>query len=126
MTNPWPRRLIWFLAVSYVAAAPVMVVLESRSALFSQRFDLPAWLIYGTVIVQVASVLLILSNRYAATAALALSATTLGAFFSHIRIGSPFNALPALAFTVAQLWLAAQLVRGHGSGRVDPSLDSRR
>jgi hypothetical protein len=109
--NPWPRRLTWLLAVTYVAAAPIMVVLESRSAFFSQRFDLPAWLIYGTVIVQVASVLLILSNRYAPQAALALSAITLGAFFSHLRIGSPLTAIPALAFTVAQLWLAVQLGR---------------
>jgi hypothetical protein len=110
--NPWPRRLTWFLAVTYVAAAPVMVVLESRSAFFSQRFDLPAWLIYGTVIVQVVCVLLILSNRHASKAALALSATTLGAVVSHIRIGSPLTAIPALAFTVAQLWLAVHLGRG--------------
>lgn len=111
MTNPWPRRLAWFLAVSYVAAAPVMVVLESRDALFSQRFDLPAWLIYGTVVVQVVSVVLIVSERHAQKAALVLSATTLGALFSHIRIGSPLTAIPALAFTVVQLWLAVQLGR---------------
>ncbi|MDH3422507.1 MAG: hypothetical protein OEN00_05915, partial [Gemmatimonadota bacterium] len=70
MTKPWPRRLAWFLVVSYVAAAPAMVVLESRDALFSQRFDLPAWLIYVTVIVQVVSVVLIVSGRHAQKAAL--------------------------------------------------------
>jgi hypothetical protein len=45
-------------------------------------------------------------RRLAPWAAAALTVTTLGAAASHIRIGSPQAALPALLCSAIQVWFA--------------------
>lgn len=105
---PWTRPVAWLLAVSYGVGSPVVAVLEYRDALLSQRFDLPSWLIYLTSVVQVVCLPALFSRRYASGAAILLSVLTLGAMGAHLRIGAPQTALPALIFTVLQLWFAAR------------------
>lgn len=98
------RRVAVFLTVSYAVAAPVVAVLEYRGALLSQRFDVPPELIYLTAVVQLVSVAGIVMNRFARTAAAALSVITLGAVAAHLRIGSPLTAIPAIVYTLLQIW----------------------
>jgi hypothetical protein len=61
-------------------------------------------LIYLVCIVQVVCAASVLVRRLAPWAAAALTVTTLGAVASHVRIGSPMTALPALIYTAVQLW----------------------
>jgi len=102
--------------VSYGLGAPVVTVLEYRSAVLSQRFALPATLIYVTAAVQVVCVPLLFSRRHTVKAAVALTVISLGAVFSHFRIGTPLTAIPAIGFTALQIWVAARVGRGHRRG----------
>jgi hypothetical protein len=102
--SKWVWRTAVFLAVAYGVGAPVSAVLELRSALFSQRFLVPPALLYATCVIQLACAAVVLSRRYARAAAAVLTVTTLGAAGAHLRIGSPLTALPAVAFTVLQVW----------------------
>jgi hypothetical protein len=110
--SKWVRRTAVFLAVAYGVGAPVSAVLELRSALLSQRFLVPPALIYTTCAVQLACAAAILSRRYARGAAAVLTVTTLGATGAHLKIGSPLTALPAVAFTVLQVWFVFASPRG--------------
>jgi hypothetical protein len=93
-----------FLALSYGIGAPVCGILEYRSQLFSHRFDLRPELVYLVFVVQFASAIAVLAPRLASWAAAALTVTTLGAVASHVRIGSPLTAMPALLYTAVQIW----------------------
>lgn len=96
------------MALSYGIGGPVGAILEYRASILSERFELPAGLIYLAMAIQLACVPLLFSKRHARIAAVALSATTIGAAISHLRIGSPLTAIPALLYTVVQLWFAAR------------------
>lgn len=98
------RVVAWFLAISYGVGAPLMAIAEHGSQLFSQRFDLPPELIYLTCVVQFACAIGVLVRPLAAWAAVGLTVTTLGAIASHLKIGSPGTAMPALLYTVLQMW----------------------
>ena len=109
MTKPSAReRLLritaWFLAITYGAGAVLTVILEIRNQTLSQRFDLPAWIILATCAVQLICAVGVLKPRFAPWAAAALTAITLGAIASHLRIGSPQTAITAVVFTVIQIW----------------------
>ena len=112
--RPWTRSVAWLLTASYGVGAPIVMVLEYRGALLSDRFDLPPSLIYLTSAIQVACVPFLFSRRHAAKAAVLLSILSLGAVFSHLRMESPLRAIPAVVFTGLQLWFAIQ-VRGRAS-----------
>ncbi len=105
-SNRWVRAVAVFLAVSYVVGAPVGAALEYRDAILSQRFDYPPALIYVTAAIQIVCVVGVLMHRFAAKAATALSVITVGAIASHLKIGSPLTAIPALLYTVVQIWFA--------------------
>jgi hypothetical protein len=79
-------------------------MLELRGHVLSQRFDLPPALILAVCGLQLACAAGVLVPRFAPWAAALLSATSLGAIGAHIRIGSPVTALPAVLFTVLQVW----------------------
>jgi hypothetical protein len=110
----WTKSVALLLAASYGIGSPIVVVLEYRGALLSDRFDLPPSLIYLTSFVQIACVPFLFSSRHAAKAAALLSILTLGAVFSHLRMESPVTAIPAVLFTGLQLWFAFEL-RGRTS-----------
>ncbi len=95
----------WFLAASYGIGAPVAAVLEYRAHALSQRFDYPPELIYLTCAVQLACAAAVLVRPLTPWAAAALTVTTVGAIASHLKIGSPLTAVPALLFTILQVWV---------------------
>lgn len=97
---------VGFLVVTYAVAAPLTAYFEYHAATVSERFGLPPALIYAVCALQVVFVAGLLVRRWAPWAALGLSVLTLGALGSHLRIGSPLTALPALAYTGLQLWVA--------------------
>jgi hypothetical protein len=82
----------------------VAALLEIRGHVFSDRFDYPSAFILAVCAIQLACAAVILIPRFAVWAAAVLSVTTVGAIASHIRIGSPDRAVPALLFTLLQLW----------------------
>jgi cytochrome bd-type quinol oxidase subunit 2 len=94
----------WFLALCYGVGAPIGAILELGGHVFSQRFDFPPALILVVCGVQLACAAVILLPRFAPWAAAALTVTTVGAIGAHLRIGSPVTALPAIFFTVLQVW----------------------
>jgi hypothetical protein len=100
----WLRIAGWFLAISYGIAAPVTAIAELRSAALSERFGLPPELIYLTCAVQLASGPAVLVRALAPWAALALTAVTIGAIGSHLNTESPARAIPAVLYTVLQIW----------------------
>lgn len=108
MSETTQRRLLrisaWFLAIAYGVGAPLAAVAEFRGAVLSERFGLPPELIYFTCAVQLACVPAVLLRALAPWAAFALSATTIGAIGAHLSTESPMRAIPAVAFTVLQVW----------------------
>jgi DoxX-like family len=93
-----------FLAISYGVGAPAAAFLEVQKHLLSERFHYPAVLIYFVCAVQLVCAVTVFVRQLAPWAAAALTVTTLGAVASHIRIGSPLIALPALIYTAVQVW----------------------
>ena len=98
------RLVAWILAISYLVGAPLAAFLEFSGQLMSERFGLPPLLIYLTCVAQVVLAVGILRPRFAVWSAALLTVLAMGAVVSHLRIGSPLTALPALAYTAVQLW----------------------
>jgi len=94
----------WFLAISYGIAAPATAIAELRSAALSERFGLPPELMYLTCAVQLASAPAVLVRALAPWAALALTAITIGAIGAHLNTELPVRAIPAVLYTVLQIW----------------------
>ena len=103
------RAAAVFLAVSYTAGGPVVAFLEYTSQTLSQRFDLPPALIYLTAAVQLACAVGVLVRPLAVWGAGALTIITVGAVASHLSIGSPVTALPALFYTGIQVWFGLRI-----------------
>jgi DoxX-like family len=102
------RIVAGFLALSYGLGAPFIAALEWRGHFLSHRFAYPPELIYGTCALQLLCVGGVLHRRFAPWAAAGLTLTTLGAVASHLRIGSPLTALPAILYTAVQIWFGLQ------------------
>jgi hypothetical protein len=98
------RIVAWVLAVTYLIGAPVAGFLEYSGQVLSQRFHLPPELIYATSAAQLILAVGLLLPRFAVWSAGLLSVIAIGAVGSHLRIGSPLTALPALACVAVQLW----------------------
>lgn len=98
------RIVAWFLALSYGLGAPVTAFLELRSHTISERFDLPPALIYLTCVVQLVCAIGVFVRPLASWAAAALTVITLGAFASHLRIGSPETSVAAVVYSAVQVW----------------------
>lgn len=107
-TSPYGRVPGWiavFLAVSYVIGGPATAVIEWTRGSLSQRFGYPPEVIYLVGSLQLFCGVAVLLRPYASLAAGVLSVLTVGAIVSHLRIGSPLTALPALVYTALQVWL---------------------
>jgi uncharacterized membrane protein YphA (DoxX/SURF4 family) len=94
----------------------VAAILEFNSHLLSRRFDWPPALIYATCAVQFVCALALLVRRFVPWAAAVLTATTLGAVYSHLKIGSPATALSAVIYTAIQVWVGVAAWRSQGAG----------
>jgi hypothetical protein len=101
----------WFLVLSYGIGAPLFAWLEYRQGIFSARFQLPPMVLYLVAATQFASAVALSVRQLAPWAAAALSVTTLGAIAGHLRIGSPMTALPALCYTILQIWFGVRVSR---------------
>jgi DoxX-like family len=100
----WVTVAAGFLAVSYGLGAPLAAFLEYRGHTLSQRFGYPPELIYCVSAIQCLCAGGVLVRRLAPWVAGGLTVTTLGAIVSHLRIGSPLTALPAVFYTAVQVW----------------------
>lgn len=100
----WVRVAAGFLAFSYAIGAPLTAYVEYTSHALSLRFGLPPALIYLTCVVQLLAAIGVVVRSLAPWAAAALTVITVGAIASHLKIGSPLTALPAVAYTVIQVW----------------------
>jgi len=99
------RVVVWVVAISYMIGAPVAVYLELHGHTLSERFDLPAGLIYFTSAIQFVCSIVLLLPRFTILSSALLTLIALGAVASHLRIGSPLTALPALAYVAVQIWI---------------------
>jgi len=101
----------WFLFLSYVLGSPAMLVVEFRGHLVSDRFEYVPEFIYFVGVMQIVCALLLLSRPLALWSLVVLSVLSAGAVWSHIRIDSPLTGLPALAYTILQVWLGIYVYR---------------
>ena len=108
------RIVAWVLAVSYWVGVPIAVAMEYRTGFMSARFGFPPAFVYAVSAAQFVLAAGLLVPRFLVASGVALTVITLGAVASHLRIGSPLTALPALAYTLVQLWLIFRARRpGH-------------
>lgn len=107
--------------MSYGLGSSAALMIELRNQLFSTRFDVPQELLFLVLPIQVVCAVGVLTKRYAPLAAGVLSMTTVGAALAHFRIGSPLTAVPAIGYTILQLWFAIAAYRWrsgpHPAGR---------
>ena len=97
------------LVISYVAGPIFIAVQEFKRATTSRHFRLPVALVYLVSVVQFGCAIALLSDHTAMWAALVLTGTTLGALGSHLRIGSAKTSVPAIVYSLLQIWFATQL-----------------
>jgi len=96
----------WFLVVTYAVGALVFALMEQQGQVMSERFDFPPVFIYAVAGIQLICVAALFYPRLRLGSLAILSILSVGAVAAHFRIGSPVTSLPAVAFTVVQLWLA--------------------
>jgi len=110
-SDKWQLIAGWFLTLSYAVGAPLYAIIEAKTGIFSERFDYsPAFLYFVAGTQFVCS--LVLFVRFLAPWSIAvLTVLALGAVASHFRIDSPVTALPALGYTVIQIWFGIRVHR---------------
>jgi len=109
----WQRVAGWFLFVSYAFGSPVFAVLEAKTGVFSARFNYPPELLYLVSGVQFICALVLFRRALAPWSIVILTILSLGAVVSHLKINSVATALPALLYTVIQVWYGIQVYRQH-------------
>jgi hypothetical protein len=107
----------WFLTLSYVIGSPVFAIVEARTGMFSERFGYSAEFLYLVSGAQVACASVLFVRMLAPWSSVILTVLAFGAVISHFRIGSPLTALPALGYTLLQIWYGIRVYR---SNRVVP------
>ena len=103
----------WFLVVAYGLGSPAFGVAEALTGVFSARFDYSPEFIYFVSVTQFCSALLLALGRFRLASLCILTVMSLGAIYSHFKIGSPWTALPSTAFTVIQVWYGYLLLRSN-------------
>lgn len=107
----WQRIAGWFLLLSYAIGSPAFAIVEARTGLFSVRFDYSPEFLYLVSGIQFVCAFVLFVRSAAPWSALILSVLTVGAIVSHFRINSPVTALPALVYTVLQIWYGFHMYR---------------
>jgi hypothetical protein len=118
-SNKWANFAGWFLLVTYTLGALVFAFLEFSGNVMSARFDYPPALIYLVSAIQIPCAIALLFPRLILPSLAVFTALSLGAVASHFRIGSPMTSLPAIAYTVIQVWLAYRIWSAAASARND-------
>ena len=117
----WRRVAGWFLFVSYAFGSPVFAVVEAKTGVFSARFNYPPELLYLVSGVQFFCALVLFRRALAPWSTVILTVVSLGAAVSHLKINSVATALPALLYTVIQVWYGIQMYRQHRGSRRPPA-----
>jgi len=107
-----PQRMAaWFVVIAYAIGSPAMMAIEFQGQIVSQRFGYGPEFIYLLGLVQIVCAILLFSRRFALCALTALTALSIGAVWSHFKIGSPLTSAPAIAITALQVWIAVRVFR---------------
>jgi len=109
----WQRVAGWFLFLSYAIGSPIFAIVESKTGVFSERFNYPPEFLYLVSAVQFICALVLFRRALAPWSAVILTVFTVGAVISHLKINSPVTALPALMYTAVQIWYGSQMYRQH-------------
>ena len=110
------RGISIFLSLSYFIGAPYTMVLEYNDQLLSHRFGYSPEIIYSICIVQFFCAIGLLFRSLTRWSTSILTVITFGAIFSHFRLGSPITAVPALFYSVLQIWVSLKSPKLGGKG----------
>lgn len=105
------RGIGWFLLVSYAIGSPVGAMIEVRTGVISERFDYTPEFLYLVAAAQFACALVLFSRFLAPWGIGVLTIISLGAVYSHFKIESPATSLPAVAYTLIQIWYGIRIHR---------------
>jgi hypothetical protein len=107
----WEPVVRWFLFLSYAIGAPAFAIVEARTGLFSGRFNYPPEFLYLVSATQFVCALALFVRAIAPWSTVCLTAITVGAVISHLRINSAISALPALVYMAIQIWYGIRVYR---------------
>jgi len=113
-TSRWERVARWFLVLSYGVGSPLFALAEFRTGMFSERFDYSPEFLYAVSGTQFLCALVLFKRSVAPWSIAILTVLSIGAVYSHFRIGSPATALPAVAYSVLQTWYGLRAYRQRG------------
>ena len=108
------RMAAWFLFISYFFGALAFLVAEFRGHLLTNLFGYSLLFIYFIKTIQFVCSLLLFSKRLRLLSVVILTILSMGAVGSFIRIESTLAGLPALGYTILQVWFGVQLYRSFG------------
>ena len=97
------------VALSYALGAPVAALMEHRYGVLSGGLGLPEHVVFLAAAVQLCCSVAILFRATANLATATLTVISIGVAVSYLRGGAPLASVPALAFTVVQVWLGLRL-----------------
>jgi hypothetical protein len=109
--DKWQRIAGWFLTLSYAIGSPAFAIVEARTGAASQRFDYPPEFLYLVASAQFCCSLVLFRPVLAPWSIVVLTVLSIGAVASHFRIDSPVTSLPAVGYTVLQIWYGARVYR---------------
>lgn len=103
------RLAVGFVALSYAVGAPVAVLMEYRYGMVSGGLGLPGQVVLLAAAVQLCCSVAILFRVTANLATAALTVISIAVAVSYIRGGATLASVPALAYSVVQVWLGLRL-----------------
>lgn len=112
-TDRWQQICGWFLMLSYLIGSPVFAITEARTGIFSERFGYSSEFLYLVSGTQVVCALVLFVRLLAPWSSAILTVLTSGAVVTHLRIDSPITALPALGYSLLQIWYGIRVYRSH-------------
>lgn len=105
------RIVGWLLFVSYAIGSPIGAIIEARTGAVSDRFDYSPEFLYLVSGLQFLCAL-VLFNRFLAPWSIGiLTVISMGAVYSHFRIASPITSIPAILYTLIQVWYGVRVYR---------------
>lgn len=107
----WQRIVGCFLVISYAVGSPAFAIVEARTGLLSQRFDYSPEFLYLVSGVQFLCSFTLFVRSVAPWSTAVLTVISVGAIVSHLKINSPVTSLPALVYTVLQVWYGLRVYR---------------
>lgn len=121
MTSPdrFVSLAVVLVAVSYAVGAPVAFLMEYRHGWVSGNLGLPENVIFLAAALQLCCSVAILFRATANLATAALSVVSIGVAVSYLRSGATLASVPALAYTLVQVWLGLRLCSECGAARWD-------